>query len=278
MTVTRWLRRFALLGASGLLRDAPRSTPRRPLSDATIRLIVTKTFSRPPTRGRYWSTRTLAREIGVSHASVRRVWLRFGIRPHSSRIVQLSHGGVGLPRSIDVAGVFFDPPRWAVTLCLGPAGPGGSSSPTKRRVGTPSVRGGVRSSGQISDLAACVSLMRHRYPRGSWRTLIDAEFRAFLDRVAEHHGPEEPIFLVTGPDAPSSRSTSRWLDAHPRISLVVLSDPGSLTKSTFSWIEKVGRLRPLESSLPSLPRLQHEIQNWADLSGALTGPFAWTRD
>ncbi len=278
VTVTRWLRRFALLGTSGLLRDAPRSTPRRRLSDVTIRSIVTKTFGPPPVNGRYWSTRTLAREIGVSHTSVRRVWQRFGIRPHSSRIVQLSHGSVGLPQSIDVSGVFFAPPRWAVTLCLGRPEPSGSRRSLKPLIGGSPVRGGARAPGQLSDLAACVGLMRHRNPRGSWLSLIDQEFRAFLGRLAERHRPEERILLVTGPDGPSSESTSRWLDAHPQISWAVLSDPGSLTKSASIWIEKTGRHRPLESGLPSLPRLRHEIQNWADLSGASAGPFAWLRD
>lgn len=278
MTVTRWLRRFALLGPSGLLRDAPRSTPRRPLPDATIRSIVSKSFEPPPGRGRYWSTRMLAREVGVSHATVRRVWLRFGIRPHSSRIVQLSQGGGRFARTIDVSGMFFDPPRWAVILCLSPTGPRGSRRPLRTALARNPARAGDSASGQLSDIAEFVTLMRHRYPGGSWRTLVDQEFRAFLGRVAECRRPEERILLVTGPDPPSTSTTSRWLEAHPMISWAVLSDPGSLARSTASWIEKSGRPRPLESGLPSLPQLRHEVRNWADLSGSPLGPFAWLRD
>jgi transposase len=276
VTVTRWLRRFSLLGPVGLLRDAPRSAPNRPLSGAVIRRILSKTFERPASPRRYWSTRSLAREVGVSHTSVRRVWERFGVNPRSSRVIQLHQWGTGLPRSVDVSGVFFDPPRWAVTLCLAPSG----GSRMFRKLSSVGSRtgAGVRRPGELTDLAECMRQMRRRLPTSPWRGLIDPEFRAFLGRVVDGHHPEERMLLLTGPDPPASTSTARWLDHHPEISFTVLRDPSSLVKATADWIAGAVRARPIHPELASLGRLESDVESWATSPAATVGPFAWIRD
>jgi len=63
--------RFIERGIEGLLKDAPR--PGRTPSICRAWLIEKTTQSTPATATQ-WSTRTMAREMGISKASVSRIW------------------------------------------------------------------------------------------------------------------------------------------------------------------------------------------------------------
>jgi transposase len=75
-TVVTWRERFRVSGVDGL-RDARRSG--RPVTvdaEAVVRATVLPGGDHPP-----WSSRTLARHLGVSNVTVANVWRRWGVRP-----------------------------------------------------------------------------------------------------------------------------------------------------------------------------------------------------
>ena len=77
--VARWRQRFLDLGLEGLIQDATR--PGRPRS-VDREEIIRKTTQENPHPVTHWSSRRLARAIGTSEASVRRVWRAHGLKPH----------------------------------------------------------------------------------------------------------------------------------------------------------------------------------------------------
>lgn len=77
-TVSLWRRRFATLRLSGIEKDAPRPwrTPRLSLKVAKAKVVK---ILRTKLRGRtHWSTRVIAREVGVGHVTFHRIWRRYG--------------------------------------------------------------------------------------------------------------------------------------------------------------------------------------------------------
>jgi len=86
-TVGLWRGRFALMGMAGL-DDAPRSGRPRRISPEKIADIVAHTMKAPSPRT-HWSTRGLAKEHGVSHATVHRIWQRFKLGAPPQRDVQI---------------------------------------------------------------------------------------------------------------------------------------------------------------------------------------------
>ena len=72
-TVALWRGRFVTTGGRALLVDAP-GRGRKPGRDvATVERILAMT-AQPPSDGNRWTVRSLARAVGVSHATVQRVW------------------------------------------------------------------------------------------------------------------------------------------------------------------------------------------------------------
>jgi hypothetical protein len=69
-----WRRRFLLRGVEGLLKDAPRLGRTPSIPAAMLNTVIKKTTQTTPANGTHWSTGTMAREVGISEASVRRIW------------------------------------------------------------------------------------------------------------------------------------------------------------------------------------------------------------
>lgn len=78
-TVIKWRDRFAAQGLAGLA-DEPRSGRPKVVDDAAI---LAATLEPPPDRlaVTHWSTRLLARQLGVGDATVARAWRKYGVKP-----------------------------------------------------------------------------------------------------------------------------------------------------------------------------------------------------
>ena len=86
-TVARWRERFLDLGVAGLEKDAPRAGRTRTVD---AQEIVRKTTQEKPPNATHWSTRSMARAVGVSEASIRRVWQPHGLKPHRLEAFKIS--------------------------------------------------------------------------------------------------------------------------------------------------------------------------------------------
>ena len=74
----RWRKRFLELGLAGLDKDAPRPG-RKPAIAARLKAeVIRKTTQSKPSNATHWSTRTMAAEMGISEATVRRIWHAHG--------------------------------------------------------------------------------------------------------------------------------------------------------------------------------------------------------
>jgi hypothetical protein len=75
----RWRKRFLNLGLDGLIKDAPRPG-RKPAIAARLKAeVVRKTTQSKPSNATHWSTRTMAAEMGISEATIRRIWHAHGL-------------------------------------------------------------------------------------------------------------------------------------------------------------------------------------------------------
>lgn len=82
-TVARWRRRFEQAGLAGILQERPRSGRPRHIPLEQEAAAVRAALGCTPPRGDRWSTRSLARHLGMSHSRVARVFRREGLFPPS---------------------------------------------------------------------------------------------------------------------------------------------------------------------------------------------------
>ena len=117
-TVVQWRKRFEERGPQGLAEDAPHGLSSRALPAEKIKAIVEATLHTTPPDATHWSTRTMAQAMGVSNATVSRIWDAHGLQPHRVEGFKLSKDKRFVEKLTDVVGVYLNPPDKAVVLCV----------------------------------------------------------------------------------------------------------------------------------------------------------------
>lgn len=116
-TVSKWRARFIEHRLDGLL-DAPRSGAPRTIDDARVDALIAKTLESNPEGATHWSTRTMARETGMTETAISRIWRAFGLQPHRQETFKLSSDPLFVEKVRDIVGLYLDPPLKAVVLCV----------------------------------------------------------------------------------------------------------------------------------------------------------------
>jgi transposase len=282
-TIIAWWRRYAREGLAGL-EDRPR--PGRPQTVRRQRraAILAATLTPPPERLgiTHWSSRLLAAELGVSHATVARVWAEHQIKPWRTETFKFSTDPELEGKVRDVVGLYLNPPEHAIVLCVDeksqiqalertqpvrPVAPGRPEGRTHdyRRHGTTTLFAALEvATGQVLD--ECHP--RHRH----------SEFLAFLRQVAKAW-PRRELHLVVDNYATHKHATVQaWLGKHPRIHLHFTPTYGSwlnLVEVFFAIIERQALRR---GDFASVEELVTAIRRFCEGWNQRCQPFVWTKD
>ena len=116
-TVGKWRRRFLKERIDGL-SDEPRPGRPRTLSDEKVAAVIERTLETTPADATHWSLRSMARESGLSHTTVRRIWAAFSVQPHRSETFKLSSDPLFVDKVRDIVGLYLSPPDRALVLCV----------------------------------------------------------------------------------------------------------------------------------------------------------------
>src|SRR5437764_1150408 len=123
-TVVTWRGRYAERGLAGLA-DLPRPGKPSPLPEELRDRVLELTLTEPPTAfgATHWSSRLLVAALAgegtpISHATIARIWHRFGVQPWRARTFKFSTDPALEAKIRDVVGLYLHPPEKAVVLCV----------------------------------------------------------------------------------------------------------------------------------------------------------------
>src|SRR5215210_7544597 len=116
-TVGKWRKRFVERRLDGLV-DEPRPGAPRTITDDAVERVVVKTLEDTPADATHWSSRDLAKKVGMSPSSVGRIWRAFGLKPWLADTFKLSEDPLFIDKVRDVVGLYLNPPDKAVVLCV----------------------------------------------------------------------------------------------------------------------------------------------------------------
>lgn len=279
-TVTLWRRRFFLQRIAGIERDAPRPVPTRPIPQELVDEILDKTLHQKPAGATHWSTRSLAKEVGVSHMVVHRVWKAHHLEPHRVRTFKVSKDPRFVEKIRDIVGLYLDPPEKAAVFCADEKTQIQALDRTQTilpiRPGLPETRThDYRRHGTINLYAALNTLdgtvitefrRRHRH----------REFLLFLRAIDERVPPELTVHLVL--DNLSSHKgdrVRRWLGKHPRFHLHYTPTGTSWVNLVERWFLDLTEKRIRRGTFRSVPQLIAAIKEYVAAYQKSPRPFVW---
>ena len=115
--ISKWKKRFLAERLAGLyVRHEGR--PVTVLTPKVEARILNWTRKKPTDGSTHWSTRRLAKKLGVHHMMVARTWKKHGVQPHRMERYMASNDPEFEEKAADVIGLYLNPPQHAVVLCV----------------------------------------------------------------------------------------------------------------------------------------------------------------
>ena len=278
-TVIKWRERFAA-GGLEVLTDQTRSGRPKRLDDSAI---IARTLEPPPERlgVTHWSTRLLARELGIGDASVARAWRRYLVQPWRRGTFKFSTDPELEAKVRDVVGLYLDPPERAILLCVDeksqiqaldrtqpmlPLRPGLPERATHdyKRHGTTTLFAALEiATGRVTD--ACYA--RHR----------NDEFLAFLKLVARAYPRRELHLVLDNYQTHKHPNVNAWLAKHPRVTLHFTPTSASSMNLVEVFFSIITRQAIHRGSYQSVQDLTDAISRYIDGWNTRCQPFTWTK-
>jgi transposase len=277
----RWRARFLKLGVTGLEKDGPRPgrTPTIPV--AVLKRVIRMTTKEKPINATQWSTRTMAEAVGISEASVRRIWHKNGLKPHLMETFKVSNDAKFAEKLEAVVGLYLNPPEHALVLCCDEKSQ--IQALDRTQPGLPMKRGRA-------------GTMTHDYKRNGTATLFAAlntfdgtvismcaprhrhqEWLSFLRIVDRHTPADKQLHLIADNYATHKHpKVQRWLQRHPRFHM-------HFTPTSASWLNMVERFfrdltvnRLRRGVFRDVIELVEAIESYIDQHNEAPKPFIWT--
>ena len=280
-TVRKWRNRFADQRLDGLV-DEPRPGQPRKITDAQVEEVIVKTLETTPPGATHWSTRSMAREIGLTQSAVHRIWKAFGLQPHRQQTWKLSKDPQFIDKVRDVVGLYLDPPERAVVLCVDeksqiqaldrtapifPMLPGVPERATHdyKRSGTSSLYAAldIASGKVIGSLHS-----RHRA----------IEFKKFLQTLDREVPSGLEVHLVL--DNASTHKTpaiQRWLAGHPRFVVHFTPTSSSWLNLVERWFAELTTKKLRRGAHRTVRDLNTDIRAWIQTWNDNPRPYVWTK-
>src|ERR1700732_2198514 len=278
--ISRWKGRFEAERLAGLYSHHPgRAVEKR--TPALEARILGWTRSPAPDGPTHWSSRKLARHLGISHMMVARVWRRAGLKPHRIERYMASDDPDFELKAADIIGLYVKPPQHAAVFCvdektaiqaLDRLHPVVALSPRRvaghrleyYRHGTLSLYAALNTkSGEVMGKTAA----RH----------TSQEFVAFLaDLVANQPRGKEIHIIADNLSAHKTMRVEQFLAAHPRLHLHYTPTYCSWLNQVENWFARIERDVIARGVFTSVKDLARKLMRYIRHYNRVPKPIKWT--
>ena len=281
VTVRSWRARFADEGLAkfGQVRQGRGRKPG--ISAEKIEEILRLTQHEKPSGATHWSCRSMAKAVGVSPATVQRIWSGRGLKPHLVKTFKLSNDPQFEEKLIDVVGLYLNPPDKAVVLCMDEKtsvqaldrtqaslpmkrGRAGTMTSDYKRHGTTTLFAALNAlDGTV--IGSCMDRHRHEEFLRFMRT-IDKQVpkgvavHMILDNYATHKHP----------------AVKSWLAKHPRFHLHFTPTSSSWLNLVERWFRELTDKAIRRGVFHSVPDLIAAIEKYMQVHNDEPKPLVWT--
>jgi len=278
-TICLWRKRYAEYGIGGL-KDKPKPGRPRNVGRDKVAEIVAITLT-PPQGTTHWSARRLAKQVGVGHSTVHRIWQGYGLKPHRIETFKFSRDPQLEEKVIDIVGLYLNPPEQALVLGVDeksqiqalqrtqpmlPLRPGSVARRTHdyKRHGTTTLFAALNvATGEV--IGECHPQHRHQ------------EFLKFL-RLLHRDIPRKELHLIVDNYGTHTHpKVQKWLNRHRRFHLHFTPTGASWMNMVEIWFGILTNQAIRRGNFDSVPHLIGVIMAFLARWNEGARPFVWAK-
>ena len=280
-TVCKWRGRFITHRLDGVY-DEPRPGAKRTITDEQVEQVIIRTLETTPRGATHWSTREMAKAVGLSHTAISRIWHTFRLQPHRTETFKLSNDPLLVEKVRDIVGLYLDPPSHAAVFCVDekpqiqaldrtqpllPMQPGQVERRTHdyKRHGTTTLFAALNA--QTSEV---ITQFHHRHR--------SAQFREFLDLIDAQVPRWLDVHIIM--DNYSTHKTAlirNWFAKRPRFHVHYTPTYGSWLSLVERWFAELTLKQIRRGAYHSVAQLKAGIQAFIDAHQDDPKPFVWAK-
>jgi len=281
LLVGKWRKRFVEKGLAGIEKDAPRGGRPPVTRQAMTTRIIEWTTQKKPKNATHWSCRTLAKELGTSHAMVNRVWQANGLKPHLHHTFKVSNDRHFVEKVVDVVGLYLNPPEHALVLCVDEKsqiqaldrtqpslplkkGRCGTMTHDYKRNGTTTLFAALNvAEGKL--IGTCMKRHRHQ------------EWIKFLNQIDQQTPAELDLHLIADNYSTHKHpKVKNWLKRHPRFHMHFIPTSSSWLNLVERWFREITDKRIRRGIFHNVPELVDAIMSYITEHNENPQSFEWT--
>jgi transposase len=282
-TVSLWRNRFATYGIEGIKKDAPRPGRKPRISQEKVHEVIDTTLHTKPKGATHWSTRSLAKKVGVNYVTVHRIWKSHNLKPHRERAFKLSSDPEFNEKVRDVVGLYMNPPDKAAVICMDEKS--GIQALDRSKTILPLGEGMLASrsweykrNGTI-DLFTALNILDGTVVTQLHKRHRHQEFLIFLRTVNANVPQELDVHMVLDNYGTHTHATvQRWLLRHPRFKLHFTPTDASWLNMVEAWFSILSKKQITRNSFPSVRALIKAINEFVAEYQKNPHPFVWAAD
>ena len=280
-TVGKWRRRFVENRITGLSDEYRPGRPRT-VSDAQVADVIERTVQTRPKDATHWSIRSMGKQTGLSHTTIRRIWKAFGLQPHRVETFKLSTDPLFVDKVQDIVGLYLSPPDRAIVLCVDEKGqiqaldreqpvlPMMPGVP-ERRTHT-YVRHGTKSLFAALDIASGFVIGK------CYKRQRQTEFLDFL-KVIDQRMPEGLDVQIVMDNYATHKTplVKAWLSRRPHWHVHFTPTSSSWINQVERWFAELTRKQLQRGVHRSVEALEADIRAFIDTHNENPKPYKWIK-
>ncbi|MCY4501656.1 MAG: IS630 family transposase [Alphaproteobacteria bacterium] len=280
-TVGKWRRRFVKERLDGL-SDEPRPGRPRSLTDDKVAEVIERTLHTTPPDATHWSIRSMARETGLSHTTIRRIWTAFGLQPYRAQTFKLSSDPFFVDKVRDIVGLYLSPPDRALVLCVDEKSQIQALDRTQPVLpmlpGMPERRTHDYKRHGTTSLFAALDVATGFVIGKCYRRHRAREFLDFLKQIDRRIPAGLDVHIVMDNYATHQTATVRdWLARRPHWHVHFTPTSASWINQVERWFAELTRKQLQRGMHNSTHKLEADIRAFIDKHNQDPKPFKWTK-
>ena len=280
-TVGKWRRRFVKDRIDGL-SDEPRPGRPRTLTDDKVAEVIDRTLRAKPPDATHRSIRSMAREAGLSHTTIRRIWTAFGLQPHRSETFKLSSDPLFVDKVRDIVGLYLSPPDRALVLCVDEKSQIQALDRTQPVLpmlpGMPERRTHDYKRHGTTSLFAALDIATGFVIGKCYRRHRASEFLDFLKQIDRRVPDDLDVHIVMDNYAThKTAAVKAWMARRPRWHVHFTPTSASWINQVERWFAELTRKQLQRGVHTSTRQLEADIRAFIDKHNEDPKPFKWTK-